>query len=133
MALKHLQSLVLRVAAITGERATGLEGKCRVMRRFSAFLSYPRPDSPQYPMAEPDARQSQGSAVDLDRGTAQAVARAGRPGCAANLSRHNLARNPRGTIQSRWSRPLALTATSRLGLAQSRMPSRVFGMAFTRG
>jgi hypothetical protein len=130
MALKHLQSLVLRVAAITGERATGLEGKCRVMRRSSAFLSYPRPDSPHYPMAEPDARQGQGSAVN--RGTAQAVARAGRPGCPANLSRHNLARNPRGTIQSRWSRPLALTATSRLGLAQTRMPSRVFG-AFTRG
>ena len=131
MALKRLQSLVLRALATTGERATGLDGKCPVMRGFSASLSYPRPDSPHYPMAEPDARPGQASAAS--RGTVQTVARAGRPGCPANRRRRILARNPRGTIQSRWSRRLVLTVTARLGLAQPRTPSRVFGIAFVRG
>jgi hypothetical protein len=130
MALKHLQSLVLRVAATTVDSVTGLEGKFQAMRGFSAFLSYPRRLSPSYPMAEPDARLGRGGAVD--RGTAQAVARAGRPGCLAGVSRRTLARNPRGTIQSGWSRPLAMTATVCPGWRQDRIASGLFGEALTR-
>jgi hypothetical protein len=111
MALKHLQSLVLRVAATTVDHGTGLEGKVGAMRRFTAFLSYPRPDSPNYPMADRDVRTGRSGAENC--GTAQAVARAGRPGCWANLSRRILARNPRGTVRSGWSRPMALTAQLR--------------------
>jgi hypothetical protein len=80
MALKNLQSLVLSVA--TAKSATGLDGKFRVMRRLPAFLSYPRHDSPRFLMAKPDAWL--GRAVN--RGTAQAVARAGRPECWASVS-----------------------------------------------
>ena len=129
MALKHLQSLVLRVAA-TAVNGTGLESKAGAMRRFTAFLSYPRPDSPSYPMAEPDARLGRGGAVNS--GTAQAVARAGRPGCWAGGSRGRLARNRRGTIQSRWSRPLATTVTVRPGLRQDPIASGVVDAAFAQ-
>jgi hypothetical protein len=130
MALKHLQSLVLRVAATTVDNVTGLEGKFQAMRGFPAFLSYPRRLSPSYPMAEPDARLGRSDAVD--RGTVQTVARAGRPGCLAGVSRRTLARNPRGTIQSGWSRPLAIAVTIRRGWRQGRSASELFGMALAR-
>ena len=126
MALDRLQSLVLSVAATAIDNGTGLVRKTEAMR-FSAFLSYPRHLSPSYPMAEPDARPGQGGAVN--DGTAQVVARAGRPGCWAGVPCSNLARNPRGTIQSRWSRPLAKPATLRRGLRQPRITSTYFGIA----
>ena len=131
MALKHLPSLVLRVAATAVDNVTGLEGNSQAMRRFSAFLSYPRHASPSYLMADLGARLVQGGAVN--RGTAQAVARAGRPGCWAGVSCRSLARNPRGTIQSRWSRPLATTVTLRPGFTQARSTLRLFGAASVQG
>jgi hypothetical protein len=130
MALKHLQSLVLRVAATAVDNVTGLEGKFQAMRRDSAFLSYPRLFSPSYSMAEPSMRLGRGGAVD--RGTALAVARAGRPGCWAGVTCRNLARNPRGTIQSWWSRPLVITRALRPGFGQARIAHGLFGAAFAR-
>ena len=56
MALKRLQSLVLPVTAAVVDNGTGLERKLGTMRSFAAFLSYPRHDSPSYPMADPDVR-----------------------------------------------------------------------------
>ena len=129
MALKHLQSLVLRVAATAVDNVTGLEGKFQAMRP-SAFLSYPRHFSPSYSIAEPRTRLGRGGAVD--RGTALAVARAGRPGCWAGVSCRNLARNPRGTIQSWWSRPLAIPRALRPGFGQARITRGLFGAAFVR-
>ena len=123
MALDRLQSLVLSVTA-TVDNATGLVRKSSAMR-FPAFLSYPRHLSPSY-QAEPDTRPGQSGAVI---GTAQAVARAGRPRCSAGVPCQNLARNPRGTIQSRWSRRLVKSVTMRRGLAKTRMATRLFGKA----
>jgi hypothetical protein len=122
MALKHLQSLVVRLAGQAGEVVTGLEGKVRAMRGSSAFLSYPvgantRHDSPSYPLADPDV------------GTRNAALRAGRPECWAGVACRTLARNPREAIQSGWSRPLGEAAINR-GLRQVRMPSGLFGAAF---
>ncbi len=131
MALKHLQPLVQRVAAIMADNATGLEGKFRALGIAPAFLSYPRHSLPSYPLAESDVRSGRGGAEDC--GTAQAVARAGRPGCWASVPRQTLARNPRGTIQSRWSQPLAPTATRRPVLGQTRMTVRYFGADFMQG
>jgi hypothetical protein len=119
MALKHLQSLVLPVAATVVDNGTGLERKLGVMGRFTAFLSHPRHDSPSYLMADPDARLCPSGAENL--GTAQAVAWAGRPACWASRSCPTLARIARGTIQSGWFRPLTITATRRHGLRQARM------------
>ncbi len=102
MALKRLQSLVLRVVATALDNGTGLESKVQGMRGYSAFLSYPRPSSPKHPTAEPCAWLASSSAID--RGTAQAVTRAGRPECLAGLARRITARNTRGTIQSGCSR-----------------------------
>ena len=87
MALKHLQSLVLRVAATAVDNVTGMDGKAGAMRSATAFLSYPRYHSP------------------------------------------SLARNPRGTIQSGWSWPLAITATNRPGICQDQLASEIFGSA----
>src|SRR5262249_47802354 len=56
MALKHLQSLVLRVAATARDNVTGLEGKFQAMRGYSACLSSPRRFSPSHHMAEPATR-----------------------------------------------------------------------------
>ena len=130
MALKQLQSLVLRVAATARDNVTGLEGKFQAMRGYSAFLSYPRRFSPSHPTAEPAMRRSRGGAVDS--GTALAVLRAGRPGCWASVARGNLARNPRGTIQSGWSRPLAILGALRPGFGQARIARGLFGAASTR-
>jgi hypothetical protein len=130
MALKHLPSLVLRVAATAVDNVTGLEGNSQAMRRFSAFLSYPRHASPSYLMADLGARLVQGGAVN--RGTAQAVARAGRPGCWARVSRRNLARNARGTIQSGWSRPLAITRALSPDRGPDRIASGLFGSVLAR-
>lgn len=130
MALKNLQSLVLRVIAPAIDHETGLDGKVRAVPQISAFLSYPRPYSPRYVVAT-DTCVGRGSADKS--GTAQAVARAGRPGCWARSARHNLARNPRGTILSRWSRPLEPTATPRLGFSQGRMTNGLFGAALVQG
>ena len=102
MALKQLQSLVQSVVANVRGNATGLESKVQGMRGYPAFLSYPRPSSPKHSKAEPSAWLAQGSA--LDYGTAQAVTRAGRPGCLAGLVRRIPAINTRGAIQSRWFR-----------------------------
>ena len=126
MALKQLQSLVLRVAATAVDNGTGLDGKFQSMRKYPAFLSYPRPYSPEHRMAETDVWPRQGSADNC--GTARAVTRAGRPGCSAGITRTS-ARTSRGTIQSRWSRPLGTTATLSLGLAQVRMSLGIFGTA----
>lgn len=130
MALKNLQSLVLRVVAPAIDHGTGLDGKVRAVPQTSAFLSYPRPYSPRYFVAT-ETRVGRGSADKC--GTALAVVRAGRPGCWADSGRHNLARNPRGTILSRWSRPLEPTATPRLGFIQGRMPQGLFGAALVQG
>jgi hypothetical protein len=130
MALKHLPSLVLPVAATAVDNGTGLEAKLGTMRGFTAFLSYPRHDSPSYPMAETDARPSQGIATSC--GMPQAVARAGRPGCWAGVTCRSLARNRRGTIQSRWSRPLATTVTLRPGLRQDPIASGVVDATFAQ-
>jgi hypothetical protein len=78
MALKNLQSLVVA----TVKSATGLDGMFRVMRRLPAFLSYPRHGSPRFLMAKPDARLGRA----INRGTAGAVAWAGRPKCWASVS-----------------------------------------------
>ena len=124
MALDHLQSLVLSVAASV-DNATGLVCKSSIMR-FPAFQSYPRHLSPSY-QAEPDTRPGQSGAVNI--GTAQAVARAGRPGCWAGVPCQHLARTARRTIHSRWSRRLVKPVTMRRGLTKSRMPNRLFGVA----
>jgi len=134
MALDRLQSLVVSVAASATDNATGLVRKSSAMR-FPAFLSYPRHLSPSY-QAEPDTRSGQGGAVNI--GTAQAVTRAGRPGCWAGVPCQHLARKARGTIHSRmhlkgmhlkrWSRLLVKPATVR-GLAKSRMANKLFGIA----
>ncbi len=126
MALKQVQSLVLNVVATAVDNGTGLDGKFWGIGQKPAFLSYPRPYSPSYPLAESDARLSQGNAVST--GIAQAGARAGRPGCLAGACL-NLARNPRGTIQSGWSRQPRTTETLRRGHTQPRMSTRIFGMA----
>jgi len=129
MALKHLQSLVVRVSASAVDNGTGLEGKLRALRQ--APVSYPRQHSPSYPMPKTGVRPSPSGAEDC--GTALAVARAGRPGCWADVTCPTLARNPRGTIQSRWSRPLATTVTLRPGFTQARIPMRLFGAASVQG
>ncbi len=106
MALNHLQSLVSNVATKVVGNVTGLESKPVVMRDFTASLSYPRPDSPKYPMADTVTR-SLGSAKH--RGTAQAVARTGRSGCWSNPCRP-LAINARGPFLSGWSWLLTASA-----------------------
>src|ERR1700757_4088659 len=122
MALDRLQSLVVSVAASATDNATGLVRKSSAMR-FPAFLSYPRHLSPSY-QAEPDTRPGQSGAVNI--GTAQAVTRAGRPGCWAGVPCQHLARKARGTIHStRWSRRLVKPVTMRRGLTKSRMPNRL--------
>lgn len=123
MALKSLQSLVVRLAAQAGEVVTGLEGKVRAMRGFTAFLSYPRSagqrhDSPSYRLA------------DADVGTPNAAIRAGRPGCWAGVLCRTLARNPRAAIQPGWPRPLGEAVMLTRGPRQSRMPARLFGAPF---
>jgi hypothetical protein len=125
MELKHLHSLVVARDAVAVETKTGVVGNVQSMRAFSAFLSYPRPDSPSYP-ADRDARTDRSGAK---RGTARAVARAGRLGTWTGQPCRILAINPRGTIQSRWSRQLANLATLSRELRQPRMPSKVFGTA----
>jgi hypothetical protein len=125
MAQNRLQSLVQSVAATATDNATGLVRKSSAMR-FSAFLSYPRHLSPSY-QAEPDTRPGLGDAVT--GGMPMAMARAGRPGCWAGVPCLTLARNPRGTIHSRWSRPLAKPTTKRRGLRQPRITSRYIGIA----
>jgi hypothetical protein len=107
MALNHLQSLVSTVATQVVGNVTGLESKAGAMRDFTASLSYPRLDSPQHLMADTVTRLGLGSAKH--RGTAQAVARAGRSGCWSNRCR-SLAINSRGTILSGWSWPLTARA-----------------------
>jgi hypothetical protein len=110
MALKSLQSLVLRVAASSVDRVTGLERKVQANGRAPALQSYPRL-APCYPMADTDVRPGLGGA---HRGTAQPAVRAGRPGSWL------LARNPRGTIQSGWSRPRATVLMLSQGFSQAR-------------
>ena len=128
MALKHLQSLVLRVAATAARDVTGLDSKFQAMRRYSAFLSCPRRFSPSYDVAEPGTRLGRGGAVN--RGTALAAVRAGRPECWASVSCRNLARNPGGTIQSWWSRLPVTTRALRPSFDQTRIPCGLFGAAF---
>jgi hypothetical protein len=83
MVLNHLQSLVLRVAVSAADRVTGLECKGRAPGQSPALLSYPRPKS-SYPLEDIDARPGLGGAMNA--GTAQAVARAGRPGWSRDLA-----------------------------------------------
>jgi len=45
----------------------------------------------------------------------------------------NLARNPRGTILSRWSRPMEESATISPDLSQARVPAGTCGTAFVQG
>lgn len=109
MALNRLQSLVSTVTAnVVVGNVTGLESKAVAMRDFTVSLSYPRLDSPRYPMADTVTRQRLGSAKH--RGTAQAVARTGRSGCWSNRPCRAHAINSRGTILSRWSRPITAGA-----------------------
>jgi len=107
MALNHLQSLVSTVTTNVVGNVTGLERKASAMRDFTVSLPYPRLDSPQYPMADTVTRLGLGSAKR--RGTAHAVARAGRSGCWSNPCR-SLAINSRGAILSGWSWPLTARA-----------------------
>ena len=131
MALNHLQSLVLRVAPNVVDNVNSLVGKMGAMRDFTAFLFYPRHDSPNYRMADADTRLGLGSAKHC--GTARAVARAGRSECWANLSCLTLARNSRGAILSGWSWPLATTATPRPGYRQDHVASESIGSAYAQG
>jgi hypothetical protein len=107
MALNRLQSLVSLVTTPVVGNVTGLESNAGAMRGFTASLSYPRLDSPKYPMADAVTRLGLGSAKH--RGTAHAVARAGRSGCWSNPCR-SLAINSRGAILSGWSWALAARA-----------------------
>jgi hypothetical protein len=107
MALNRLQSLVSNVTTTVEGNVTGLESKTGAMRDFMVSLSYPRLDSPQYPMADTVTRLGLGSAKH--RGTAHAVARTGRSGCWSNPCRP-FAINSRGAILSGWSWPLTARA-----------------------
>ena len=103
MALNHLPTLMQRVAPVGGAHDAGLRVNQAAMETMPATLSLSGRFVPGSLEAVSEPRPAWAGTDDF--GTAQAVARAGRPRSLAGVpGTPNLGRNPRGTNPSRWSR-----------------------------
>ncbi|MBI3409354.1 MAG: hypothetical protein HY040_13500 [Planctomycetes bacterium] len=133
MALNLLHKLVLRVAS-KGDHKAALREVSAAMGTVPAFPSLPGRKTPGFAGAVMEPRATWAGTGDF--GTAQAVVRAGRPRSLACVpGTPILGRNPRGTIQSRWSRINRL-ASQRLMLQRiARQPRCYRGnpMAYVQG